>query len=51
MIHIHQGGTLNTFCQTPLVDVVNDGGVIVDWTDAAEATCSPCSSAFPVVTR
>lgn len=43
-VHIHQGGTTNTYCGEPLrldASVTN-----VSWEQAAEATCYECHAAF-----
>jgi len=40
-MHIHQGGTLNTYCGEPLTLATN-----VSWEQAEEATCSGCHAAF-----
>lgn len=40
MIHIHQGGTMQTYCGEPLA-LPN-----VSWEQAAESDCDPCKSHF-----
>lgn len=41
VLHIHQGGTTNTYCGQPL-----EFGCAVSWEDARRATCSGCRSHF-----
>jgi len=40
-MHIHQGGTLNTYCGEPLRLDSN-----ISWEQAEEATCEACHAAF-----
>lgn len=41
MIHIHQGGTMQTYCGQPLSLPGN-----VSWEQASLATCRPCVATF-----
>ena len=41
-IHIHQGGTVKTYCGRTIVHIHR----VVGWEDAAEATCLGCSARF-----
>lgn len=45
VVHIHQGGTLRAYCQTP----VTRAAKLVSWEDAGEATCQGCIAAFAPV--
>lgn len=40
-MHIHQGGTLNTYCGQPLTLGTN-----LSWADAHKATCLDCHKAY-----
>jgi hypothetical protein len=44
MVHIHQGGTLQTYCSQPLrLDAVETN---VSWEQAHLSTCPTCSAVF-----